>query len=95
VQALVTDDDLVRQWITRVSRAAVPFESRWTWMALKQVDPDVQRQLTEQRVLFDRALVTGSAAHIELHGAAMCRGYTEAFRALERAAQPEDAYRTS
>jgi hypothetical protein len=61
-------------------------------MALKRVDPDVHRRLSEQRDLFDRALDTGSAEDIELHGAAMCRGYAKAFRVLERAAEPDDGY---
>jgi hypothetical protein len=88
----VIEDNPVRHWISLVSRSAMPFESRWTSMALKRVAPDVHRRLTEQRALFDHALARGSAAKIGLQGAALCRGYTEAFRVLERAAEPDDAY---
>jgi hypothetical protein len=82
----------VRYWIQAVSEAAIPFESRWTWAALKRIDRDVHDRLRDQCTLFDCALVTGSVADIEVHGAAMCRGYTKAFQVLESAAEPDDAY---
>src|ERR1700730_11368744 len=82
----------VRHWIRAVSEAAIPFERRWTWAALKRVDSDIYCRLGEQCHLFDRAGDAGSAADIELHGAAMCRGYTKAIQVLVDAAEPDDAY---
>ena len=82
----------VRHWIRAVSDAAIPFESRWTWAALKRVDSDIYWRLSEQCELFDRVIDAGSIADIELHGAATCRGYTKAFQVLECAAEPDDAY---
>jgi hypothetical protein len=82
----------IRRWQTAVAEAALPFERRWTLAALKRVDPDIHRRLIAQRSLFDQALVTGAADEIELHGAALCRGYAMAVQTLERAAEPDDAY---
>jgi len=82
----------VRHWIRAVSEAAIPFESRWTWAALKGVDSDIYCRLGEQCDLFGRALGTGSLADIEAHGAATCRGYAKAFQVLQAAAEPDDAY---
>jgi hypothetical protein len=58
----------------------------------KRVDRDLHRRLVDQRDLFDQALVTGTAEEIEVHGAALCRGYAIAIQALERAAEPDQAY---
>jgi hypothetical protein len=44
------------------------------------------------RSLLDQALVTGTPEEIELHGAALCRGYAKAIQVLEVAAEPDDAY---
>ena len=82
----------IRKWQTAVAEAALPFEARWTQAALKRVDQDLHRRLLDQRDLFDQALVTGTAQDIELHGAALCRGYAIAIQALERAAEPDNAY---
>jgi hypothetical protein len=65
---------------------------RWTLAALKRIDRDLHRRLLDQRDLFDQALVTGTAQDIEAHGAALCRGYAIVIQALERAAEPDDAY---
>lgn len=83
---------LVRHWLTEVSAAALPFESRWTMLALKRVDPDLARRLFEQRGLFDQACVTGSVEEVETHGAAMCRGWGAAVRTLSSSQEPDDAY---
>jgi hypothetical protein len=88
IEALLVEDAALRHWIGAVSEAAVPFESRWTWAALKRVDPDIHRRLREQLDLFDHAVDAGSTADIELHGAATCRGYMTAFQVLEGAAEP-------
>jgi hypothetical protein len=84
----------VRYWIRAVSEAAIPFESRWTWAALKRVDPDLHDRLHEQCKLFDYTLGTrtGSVADIKTHGAATCRGYAKAFQMLQNAAEPDNAY---
>jgi hypothetical protein len=87
-----TDVEAVRYWIRAVSEAAIPFESRWTWAALKRVDPDVHDRLREQCKLFNSVLGTGPLADVEAHGAATCRGYAKAFQLLEGAAEPDDAY---
>lgn len=86
------DEAAARRWLGEVSTAACAMESRWTMAALKRADADLARRLFEQRGLFDRATITGDADEIETHGAAMCRGYAAAVRALEGAAAPDDAY---
>jgi hypothetical protein len=86
------DDAAARRWLGEVSGAALAFEQRWTAAALKRVDPDLSRRLHEQRGLFDRSLITGTADEIETQGSAMCRGYAAAVRALEGAGEPDDAY---
>lgn len=82
----------VRHWLGQVSAAAALFESRWTQLALRRVSPSVAQALFEQRGLFDEATFSGSSDEIETHGAAMCRGYAAAVRALEQASEPDDAY---
>ena len=82
----------IRRWQGAVAEAVSPFESRWTWAALKRVDAGIHRRLFDQRGLFDQVLITGTADEIELHGAALCRGYAIAIQTLERAAEPDDAY---
>jgi hypothetical protein len=86
------EDAAIRKCMAAVSEAATPFESRWTWGGLHRVDPDVHRRLIEQRNLLNKAMVTGTAAEIEMHGAAMCRGYAKAVQVLVQAAAPDDAY---
>lgn len=85
-------DQTVRHWLGEVSAAAAPFESRWTWLALRRVDDGLGRRLHEQRGLFDQACITGSGDEVETHGGAMCRGYAAAVRALEAAGAEDDAY---
>jgi hypothetical protein len=77
---------------TAVAEAALPFESRWTFAALKRADAGIHRRLMDQRGIFDRMLVIGTVEEIEIHGAALCRGYAVAIQTLERAAEPDDAY---
>jgi hypothetical protein len=77
---------------SRRRRGRLPFESRWTLAALRRADADLHRRFRDQQALFDSAMLTGSAGDIERHGAAMCRGYAVAIQALERAAEPDDAY---
>src|SRR5687768_2321615 len=86
------DEQAVRYWAREVSAAAAMFERRWTRAALKRVNPDIATRLSTQRDLFDRAAVTGTGEEAEVHGAALCRGYAAAVRALEAANEPDDAY---
>ncbi len=82
----------IRKWQGAVADAAAPFERRWMLAALKRADAGIYRRLSDQRALFDRMLVTGSAEEIEVHGASLCRGYAIAIQTLERAAEPDNAY---
>jgi hypothetical protein len=82
----------IRKWQRAVAEAALPFEARWTLAALKRDDADIYQRLQDQRSLFDHALVAGTAEDIQLHGAALCRGYAKAIQVLEVAAEPDDAY---
>lgn len=92
VHRMERDAAAARKWMAEVSTAALAFESRWTMLALKRVDPDIARRLHEQRGLLDQALIMGDADQIEEQGSAMCRGYVAAVRALEAAGAPDDAY---
>lgn len=86
------DDQAARHWAGEVSNAAQTFERRWTWAALKRINPDLHTRLLEQRNLFDKAVVTGTADEMATQGAAMCRGYAAVVRAMEGAGEPDDAY---
>ena len=72
----------------RPPTAAGMFERRWTWAALRRVDPSVASRLLMQRDLFDQAAVTGTSEEVDVHGAALCRGYATATRHLRRRASP-------
>jgi hypothetical protein len=93
IATLQSEHTAIRKWQAAVAEAALPFEARWTLVALRRVDRDLHRRLLDQRNLFDQALIIGTAQHIEVYGAALCRGYAIAIQALERAAEPDDAYR--
>ncbi len=92
VATMQREQAAVRSWQAAVAEAAIRFESRWTFLALRRVDADVHRRLLDQRALFDAALLTGTPDEIELHGAATCRGYAVAAQVLERAGEADDAY---
>ena len=92
LQTIKTEDAALRKWTAAVTDAAVAFEARWTLAALKRVDPDIHRRLVEQRSRFNEACLTGTAADVELHGAAMVRGWRAAVRTLEQVAEPVGAY---
>src|SRR3954454_4050197 len=89
---LRTDEQLVRYWCRETSSAAAMFERRWTWAALRRVDPNIAARLSKQRDLFDQAAVTGTSEEVDVHGTALCRGYAMATQALEAAHEPDDAY---
>src|SRR5580692_3813890 len=44
---IMTIHDGVQKWVRSVSDAAMSFESRWTMAALKRVDHEVHRRLSE------------------------------------------------
>lgn len=89
---LSQDEQAMRRWHLEASSAASIFERRWTRHALKRVDGVLAQKLHEQRGLFDKAMLTGTAAEIEAQGAAMCRGYAAATKAMEQSGEPDDAY---
>lgn len=89
---LMKPAEALRHWHVEIGRAAAPFESRWTMLALRRLEPDLASRLHEQRSLFDEACIKGDSGDIEEQGAAMCRGYLAAVRVLEAAAEPDDAY---
>jgi hypothetical protein len=84
--------ETLTHWLHLVTAAALTFEARWSWRALRRLDADLAANLTEQRNLFDAACVTGTPRDIAEHGAAMVRGYAVAVRAMEAAEEPDDAY---
>jgi hypothetical protein len=89
---LSQDEQAMRRWHSEVSSAASHFERRWTRHALKRVDGVLAQRLQEQRELFDKALLAGTADEIDAHGAAMCRGYVVATKAMETSGEADDAY---
>jgi hypothetical protein len=79
--------------IERVSDAALIFESRWTYGALRRRSPDIATRLHEQRNLFVEACVTdASDREVIEQGEALLRGYAIAMATLEQAAEPDDSY---
>jgi hypothetical protein len=82
----------VGHWMGRVAEAATAFERRWTGRSLRRVDADLARRLDEQRSLFDKATIIGTEDEVETQGAAMCRGYAAAVRAMEASGAADDAY---
>lgn len=83
---------LIRHWREQVGAAALPFEARWTRLALRRASPSIAKALHEQLGLFDQACFTGERGEVETHGAAMCRGYAAAVKALTEAGAEDDAY---
>ncbi len=90
VLALKGDAEAIRKWMHEVAGLRTAFEARWTLLALRRVNPDLHEALREQMVLFDEMLITGSAIDVDEHGAAMCKGWRAAIKAME--AEPDDAY---
>lgn len=83
---------LIANLTKRVTEAALYLEARWTYAALKRVDPDVWLRLHEQRNLFTEACITGRPRDIVDQGEALVRGYQVAVQVLEKAEAPDDAY---
>ena len=74
---------LLRASREAVLKASTAFEARWTWRALRAVDPDLARRLREQIEIFDEACVTGTPREIVEHYQATERGYAAAAQAME------------
>jgi hypothetical protein len=81
----------IERWTKLVTSAALAFESRFTMLAVKRVDPDLAEALHDQRNLFVEACVTGDTVEIAEQGAALVRGYAVVTGRLEHD-QPDDAY---
>lgn len=88
----ILSQQIMAKWLAAISQAAQAFEARWTMLALRRVDADLATRLHEQRNLFVEAYVTGEIADVDVHGAAMCRGYVVAIAAMESVGVPDDAY---
>lgn len=84
--------EIMKKWHAEVAEEAYAFERRWTRLTLKRVDPELAAKFTRQQDLFEEACVTGTAAQIQAHGAAMLRGYLAITKALEQAGVEDDAY---
>lgn len=85
-------DEASREWWSKVSDVAILFERRWTWNHLERVNKELAKALMEQRSLFDHATLRGSVGDIETHGAATCRGWLAAIRAMEASGDGDSAY---
>jgi hypothetical protein len=75
--------DLLRMYREAVLRASMEFEAKWTWRALRGVDPALAKRLREQIDIFDEACITGTPREIVEHGQATERGYAAAAQAME------------
>jgi hypothetical protein len=85
-------DRTVQKWWKEVSDAAQTFEARWMTISLQRVNPELADALQEQRDIFDQMTITGSSDDVEVHGAATCRGFAAATRAMEAAEIGDTAY---
>lgn len=83
---------LVGEAMRRVGEAAQSFEGRWTYAALRRVDPELANLFAEQDRDYGAALVTGSESDIEEQVGAMVRGYQAITRRMVEANAPDDAY---
>lgn len=82
----------LREMHEQTQRAALAFEGRWTMLALRRINADIEQRLREQRSRFAQACITGGAVEIREEGEALCRGYRVAAQALEDAGEADDAY---
>lgn len=82
----------ITRWTSVVSDAALTFQRRWTDLALRRIDSGLARLLHEQIAMFDDACMRGTTEDVARQGAATCRGYAAAVRAMEAAKAPDDAY---
>src|SRR3954464_2231218 len=80
----VKTDEAYGYWLKKVLGIASVYEQRWTRLALKRVDPQLAAELMQQERMFDAACQTGTVSEIETQGTALCRGWIEAIRAMEK-----------
>jgi len=73
-------------WLKKVLGVASVYEQRWTRAALKRVVPQLAADLAEQETRFDTACQSGTVTEIETQGTALCRGWIQAIRAMEKEA---------
>ena len=84
--------DAIAYWLAQVSRAATTYERRWTWGALRRVDPALAEAMADQKRLFDQATITGTAGDVETQGAATVRGWNACVQAMEAANAEDDSF---
>jgi hypothetical protein len=85
-------DNALRIWPPRVAAAALVFEERWTRATLRRVDGGLSQRFDRQVELYRAAIEGGTAEQIEVHGAAMVRGYAACAAALAELGIDDDAY---
>ena len=75
--------DYLPMYRRAVLKASAGFAERWTWRALRVVDPNLAMRLWEQIEIFDEACITGTVREIVEHGQATERGFAAAVQAME------------
>lgn len=75
-----------------VGQAAVAFEARWTYAALRRAAPDLAERLNRQTALWWDARPTDDSERIIRMAQAMVRGYSLCTKAMEDQNHPDDAY---
>lgn len=83
---------IVAECMGMVAPAEAAFRSRWRMSTLERVDPELYGLLCEQIDLYSTELISGTAADLREHSAAMVRGWSAACRAMSKL--PDDAYLT-
>jgi hypothetical protein len=73
-----------------VAAAAVAYEARWSYAALRRVDAELLSRFDEQKALYWDAVASGDEAAVAEQSGGMVRAYQAITRAME--AQPDDAY---
>lgn len=77
---------------SRITTAALTFESRWTMAALRRAEPGIAQRMDLALDLWRKALASGNEEEILRHGASVCRGYGKCVDHMAALGQPEDAY---
>lgn len=88
----MANESYIAGWMSKVSEAAMSFESRWTMRALRRVSADMHEAMTDQLALYHEALVTGQKREVDEHAAATIRGYVAVTGVMQAAGEPDDAY---
>lgn len=85
-------DRAAEEMAAAVSRAAEAFEGRWSRLALRRVNSDLDDRLNRQIALWYEARRAGDPDHVLNRGQGMLRGYAKCAEAMEEADAPDDAY---